>query len=271
MNERHSTHGSFSPHTHAAMTQTDLHSNPNVTPALRDQVIVITGAGRGLGAAISRVLSAEGATVVSTDYDAATADRTAAELIAEGGQSHAIALDVGDESAVLGALDEVVDRFGRLDAVINNAAIDITLPIEALNVEDWDRVVRTNLRGPFLLAKHASTLMRQRGSGAIVNIASTASRRAWPNASVYHATKWGLLGLSHALHAELRPHGIKVSAVIAGGMRTPFLLDRFPDIDVGNLQDPANVAAAVRFVLLQPAETVIPEVMVLPMRETSWP
>lgn len=87
----------------------------------------------------------------------------------------------------------------------------------------------------------------------------------------HHATKWGLLGLSHALHAELRPHGIKVSAVIAGGMRTPFLLDRFPDIDVSNLQDPANVAAAVRFVLLQPPETVIPEVMVLPMRETSWP
>ncbi|CAJ0731058.1 SDR family oxidoreductase [Ralstonia mannitolilytica] len=253
------------------MTQTDLNTNANTRPTLRNHVIVVTGAGRGLGAAISRVLSADGATVVATDLDAANAERTATELIAEGGQSHAIALDVGDEAAVRGALDDVVDRFGRIDAVINNAAIDITLPIDELNVEDWDRVVRTNLRGPFLLAKHASALMRKRAGGAIVNIASTASRRAWPNASVYHATKWGLLGLSHALHAELRPHGIKVSAVIAGGMRTPFLLDRFPDIDVNNLQDPANVAAAVRFVLLQPAETVIPEVMVLPMRETSWP
>lgn len=202
------------------MTQTDLNSNPNTTPTLRDQVIIVTGAGRGLGAAISRVLSAEGATVVATDYDAGTADRTAAELIAEGSQSHAIALDVGDEAAVRSALDEVVDRFGRVDAVINNAAIDITLPIDELNVEDWDRVVRTNLRGPFLLAKHASVLMRKRASGAIVNIASTASRRAWPNASVYHATKWGLLGLSHALHAELRPHGIKVSAVIAGDRKS---------------------------------------------------
>lgn len=253
------------------MTQTDLNSNPNTTHTLRGQVIIVTGAGRGLGAAISRVLSADGATVVATDHDADTADRTAAELIAEGSQSHAIALDVGDEAAVRGALDEVVERFGRVDAVINNAAIDITLPIDELNVEDWDRVVRTNLRGPFLLAKHASVLMRKRASGAIVNIASTASRRAWPNASVYHATKWGLLGLSHALHAELRPHGIKVSAVIAGGMRTPFLLDRFPDIDPEVLQDPMNVAQAVRFVLTQPAETVIPELMVLPMRESSWP
>lgn len=95
--------------------------------------------------------------------------------------------------------------------------------------------------------------------------------RAWPNASAYHASKWGLVGLSHALHAELRGSGIKVSAVIAGGMRTPFLLERFPDIDVELLQDPMNVARAVKFVLTQPPETVIPEVMVLPMRETSWP
>lgn len=79
------------------------------------------------------------------------------------------------------------------------------------------------------------------------------------------------MGLSHALHAELRGSGIKVSAVIAGGMRTPFLLERFPDIDVELLQDPMNVARAVKFVLTQPPETVIPEVMVLPMRETSWP
>ena len=77
--------------------------------------------------------------------------------------------------------------------------------------------------------------------------------------------------MSHALHAELRPRRIKVSAVIAGGMRTPFLLDRFPDIDPAVLQDPAHVAAAVKFVLTQPDETVMPEVMVLPMRETSWP
>ena len=94
---------------------------------------------------------------------------------------------------------------------------------------------------------------------------------AWPNASAYHATKWGLLGLSHALHAELRPRGIKVCAVVAGGMRTPFLLDRFPDIDPGLLQDPRHVARVVRFVLEQPDETAIPEVSVLPMRETSWP
>jgi NADP-dependent 3-hydroxy acid dehydrogenase YdfG len=104
-----------------------------------------------------------------------------------------------------------------------------------------------------------------------VNIVSTAARRAWPNAAAYHGSKWGLLGFSHALHTEGRPHNIKVTAVIAGGMRTPFLLDRFPDIDVDTLQDPRNAAETIRFVLSQPDETVIPEIMVIPMRETSWP
>jgi NADP-dependent 3-hydroxy acid dehydrogenase YdfG len=114
-------------------------------------------------------------------------------------------------------------------------------------------------------------VLKRRGRGHIVNIVSTAAKRAWANASAYHASKWGLLGLSHALHVEARPHNVKVTAVIAGGMRTPFLLDRFPDLDPGVLQDPRNVAETVRFVLTQPDETVIPEVLVLPMRETSWP
>lgn len=164
-----------------------------------------------------------------------------------------------------------MDRFARLDILINNAGIDVTVPVDELSIEEWDRIMGVNLRAPFLLSRLAFRHMKDRGRGQIVNIISTAAKRAWPNASAYHASKWGLLGLSHALHAEGRPHGIKVTAVVSGGMRTPFLLDRFPDIDPTTLQDPRNVAETVRFVLLQPDETVIPEVMVLPMRETSWP
>jgi NAD(P)-dependent dehydrogenase (short-subunit alcohol dehydrogenase family) len=145
------------------------------------------------------------------------------------------------------------------------------VPIDELSLAQWDAVIRVNLRGPFVMAQLAARAMKAQGGGQIVNIASTASKRTWPNASAYHASKWGLLGLSHALHAELRPHRIKVSAVVAGGMRTPFLLDRFPDIDPGVLQDPANVAVTVRFLLTLPEESVIPEVMVIPMRESSWP
>jgi NAD(P)-dependent dehydrogenase (short-subunit alcohol dehydrogenase family) len=161
--------------------------------------------------------------------------------------------------------------FGRLDVLVNNAGTDVTASIDDLTFADFDRVLTTNLRGPFVMSKCAFPVLREQGGGHIVNIVSTAARRAWANASAYHASKWGLLGLSHALHVEGRGVGIKVTAVIAGGMRTPFLLDRFPDLDPAVLQDPKNVAETVKFVVTQPAETVIPEIMVLPMRESSWP
>lgn len=236
---------------------------------LRGRVVLVTGAGRGLGAAICESLASAGAHIAATDQNEDAARLVAQRIEANAGTACAFALDVGNEEQVRQVLAAAAHRLGRLDAVINNAGVDVTTGIGDLSSKDWDRVIRTNLTGPFLLAKHA--LEHLAPNGHIVNIASTAARRAWPNASVYHASKWGLMGLTHALHAELRPAGVKVSAVIAGGMRTPFLLDRFPDIDVSLLQDPMNVANAVKFVLTQPPETVIPEVMVLPMKETSWP
>jgi len=238
---------------------------------LRGQVALVTGGGSGLGAAICRSLGSAGATVVAADINAEAAERTACAVREAGGQAECAALDVRDASAAEQVVRETAERHGRLDVLVNNAGTDVTLPVDELSVEDWDRVLNVNLRGPFLLSRAVLPRMRAAGGGSIVNIVSTAAKRAWPNASVYHASKWGLLGLSHALHAEARPYGVKVTAVVAGGMRTPFLLDRFPEIDPQTLQDPANVAATVRFVLSQPAETVIPEIMVLPMRETSWP
>ncbi len=238
--------------------------------SLAKRVVVVTGGASGLGAATCAELGAAGARVVVADLAAERAQRCASRLKESGIEALAAAVDVGDEEQVRRLFDTAIDRFGAVDAVVNSAAIDVTAPIAELSAADWERIVRTNLNGVFLVARRACAAMRERG-GAIVNIASTASKRAWPNASAYHATKWGVLGLSHALHAELRPQGIKVCAIVAGGMRTPFLLDRFPDIDPSLLQDPRNVARAIRFVLEQPAETVIPEMMVLPMRETSWP
>jgi NAD(P)-dependent dehydrogenase (short-subunit alcohol dehydrogenase family) len=244
---------------------------PVESSGLRGKSIFITGAASGLGAALAALLARDGADIVAADIDRAGAAATAAALGAMGARAHPIGLDVGDPVGAALAIDEALDTFGRLDVLVNNAGTDVTLPMAQLTPEQWLRVINTNLNGPFLLAKHASAHMRRAGGGHIINVASTAAKRAWPNASAYHASKWGLLGLSHAMHAELRPYGIKVTAVIAGGMRTPFLLDRFPDIDAGALQEPATVAAAIRSVLLLPHESVVAEITVLPMRETSWP
>ena len=237
--------------------------------SIAERVILVTGGGRGLGASICQTLAADGAHIAVVDIDKDSSQELVDALTSAGKSAAAFTLDVADEPAVRTTLNKIVDHFGRLDAIVNNAGVDVTSGIREMNSADWHRVLGTNLTGPFLLAKHGLDYLPV--GGHIVNIASTAARRAWPNASVYHASKWGLLGLSHALHSELRSEGIKVSAVIAGGMRTPFLLDRFPDIDRDLLQDPDNVARTVKFVLTQPPETAIPEVMVLPMKETSWP
>ena len=239
--------------------------------ALEGRVALVTGGGGGLGAALCRTLGEAGMLVIAGDVRVEAADAVAAEVRAAGGKAASARVDVADEASAAEAVHEAVAQFGALDVLVNNAGTDLTAPFETLRAADWDRILGVNLRGPFLMARAAFPHMRARGRGHIVNIVSTAAKRAWPNAAAYHASKWGLLGLSHALHVEGRPHGVKVTAVIAGGMRTPFLLDRFPDLDPGLLQDPRHVAATVRFVLGQPDETVVPEITVLPMRETSWP
>jgi len=239
--------------------------------SLVDRVCLVTGAGSGLGAVTARELAAAGARVVVADLDGAAAAATVAAIEGIGGNGLAAALDVRDRAAAGALVAEATERFSGLDVLVNNAGTDVTKPFEEMTADEFDRVLDVNLRGAAVMTRAALPALRSAPTGQIVNVCSTAAKRTWPNASAYHASKWGLLGLSHALHAELRPHGIRVTAVVAGGMRTPFILERFPDTDPGVLQDPGTVAATIRFVLELPAESVIPEVTVLPMRETSWP
>jgi NAD(P)-dependent dehydrogenase (short-subunit alcohol dehydrogenase family) len=234
---------------------------------LAGQTALVTGGCSGLGAEIVRVLAAGGAHVIAADIRCKPVEAGADAR----GSIEIVELDVCDADAAERLVEDIRARHGRLDVLVNNAGTDKTVGIEALSVADIDRVLAVNLRAPFLLSKFVFSAMREQASGYIVNIVSTAAKRAWANASAYHASKWGLLGLSHALHVEGRVHGIKVTAVLVGGMRTPFILDRFPETPLENLQDPRNVAETIRFLLTMPAESVLPELMVVPMRETSWP
>lgn len=238
---------------------------------LKGRVVLVTGGGRGLGEAVCQTLSSAGASVIVADIREELANKVAQAIQDSGALAMALPLDVTNESQAEAVVQKITAQYGRLDALINNAGTDVTLSIEELSINDWDQVLAVNLRGPFIMSKFTFPVMKEQGSGNIINIVSTAAKRAWANASAYHASKWGLLGFSHALHVEARPHNIKVTALVAGGMRTPFLLDRFPDIDVNTLQDPKNVAETIRFLLSTPAGTVIPEMMVLPMSESSWP
>jgi NAD(P)-dependent dehydrogenase (short-subunit alcohol dehydrogenase family) len=241
------------------------------TSPLAKKVALITGGAQGLGEALCRALGEDGAIVAVGDIRRDAAEALAAKLKHDGIESLALPLDVADQAQAEAAMRRLHESHGGLDILVNNAAIDKTVSIDELTVPEWDHILSTNLKGPFVMSKLALSLMVSRHGGHIINIVSTAAKRAWANASAYHASKWGLLGFSHALHVEARPHGIKVTAVVSGGMRTPFLLDRFPDIDLSTLQDPRNVAETVRWILRLPADTVVPEITVIPMRETSWP
>jgi len=238
---------------------------------LKGRKILVTGGGQGLGEAICKTLAADGVHVIAVDVREEGVKKVAEEIKAAGGQACWRLMDVGDEKSVEKVIKDLAEEHGGLDGVINNAGVDYTKTIEDMSHEEWNRVIRVNLTGPCNVSKAIFPYLKKSGKGHIVNIVSTAAKRAWAEASAYHASKWGLLGFSYAMHVEGRKNNIKVTAVIAGGMRTPFLLDRFPDINLDVLQDPKNVAETVKFVLTQSNGSVIPEVMVLPVQETSWP
>lgn len=229
---------------------------------LKNKVALVTGGSQGLGKEICLRLLDDQAIVIAGDIKE--------KFENFGNKFHSLKLDVSDENNIKEVFTKITRQFNKLDILINNAAIDITQSVDEISTANWQKIIKVNLIGPFLMSKYAFSLMNENKEGQIINICSTAAKRAWANASAYHASKWGLLGLSHALHVEGRKKNIKVMAVIAGGMKTPFLLNRFPDVEP-NLQDPKNVAEIIRYALTLPQETVMPEIMAIPMRETSWP
>jgi NAD(P)-dependent dehydrogenase (short-subunit alcohol dehydrogenase family) len=242
---------------------------------LTGKAALVTGAGSGLGEATACALADAGCAVACADINEAEARRVSAALASHGERSVALAVDVADAAAVFAAVERTVTELGSLDIAVNCAAIDHTVSVDGMAVEQWDRVIDVNLRGPFLVAKAAFPVMQRQGGGHIVNIASTAATRAWANAAAYHASKWGLVGFGRGLGVEGRAYGIRVTTIIPGGMRTHFF-DRFaeqgiPMPDTRDLQDPANVARTILLAVQMPPESVVQEVIVTPLTETSWP
>ncbi len=242
---------------------------------LSEKVVLITGAGSGLGAAIARAFGSHGSRVVCLDIRREAAEEVASSLRSDGVAAIALECNVAEEHSVAACVDRALEEHGSVDIAVSCAAIDHTLAVAEMSVEQWDAVIGVNLRGPFLVSRAVLPTMRARGYGHIVNIASTAATRAWANASAYHASKWGLVGFSRGLGVEGREHGIRVTTVIPGGMRTHFF-DRFEELGIPmpleeNLQDPANVAEVVITACRLPRDSALQEVIVTPVTETSWP
>ncbi|SEG84502.1 NADP-dependent 3-hydroxy acid dehydrogenase YdfG [Thermomonospora echinospora] len=240
---------------------------------LRGKTALVTGAARGLGAAVTRRLGAAGAAVWAADIREDRLRDLCRELRDDGVQARPLVLDIRDAGQVAEAITGVYNGAGSVDVLVNNAAVDVTKPIEHLTAQEAGWVIGTNLLGPVHLCLETYRRMIKQGGGHIVNILSTAANRTWTEAGPYAASKTGLRAFTHTLFQEAQRDcpGIGVTGIIAGGMETPFITERFPDADTSRLQDPAIVADTVLYVLSVPAGSVIPELVVIPRNESSWP
>lgn len=183
------------------------------------QVAVITGAARGIGLATARKFLAEGWRVAMLDIDGETQDRAWAGL-ADAENSLSIHCDVSDPGQVAAAVDQVLARFGRIDALVNNAGIAIFSPVMETSFDDWSAVLATNLSGPFICTQACVPAMLANGGGSIVNITSISGTRASTLRVAYGTSKAGLMHLTKQLAAELGNQGIRVNAVSPGPVDT---------------------------------------------------
>ena len=233
------------------------------TSSLAGQVAVITGAGRGIGAAIARRLAARGAVAVLCGRKRTSLDSTAAAISEAGGKSHVIQCDVMDLASVQRMAAEVERTFGRSDILVNNAGVGgFGGPLHELPPESWDKLLNTNLRGVYYCIRSFAPAMIRARSGHIINISSIAGKNALPNGAAYAASKWGLNGLSYSVAEELRAHNIRVSVVCPGSTQTE--LSPHAGKDPGKMLQPDDVAHVVEMLVTQSPQSFTSEVVLRP-------
>jgi 3-oxoacyl-[acyl-carrier protein] reductase len=191
---------------------------------LQDLVAVITGAGSGIGRASALEFAREGACVVAADLDAASAEATAKQVHAAGGQAEPVMVDVTHYEQVERMIQTALDKFGRLDVLFNNAGLPQAFtPFEESTDELFDRIFNVNVRGVFYGCRAAIPHMKAHGGGVILNTASTAGIRPRPGLAVYNASKGAVITLTKALAVELAPHRIRVVSICPVATDTPML------------------------------------------------
>jgi len=230
---------------------------------LSGQVAVVTGAGRGIGAAIAMELGKLGATVVVSGRTEKTLRDTASRIAAEGGKAETLACDVCDLGSVADLAATIDEKLHRVDILVNNAGIgSFAGPLHQLTPQAWEKVLNTNLRGVFFCIRAFAPLMIRAKSGHIINISSLAGKNALPNGAAYAASKWGLNGLTYSVAEELRAHNIRVSAVCPGSVDTE--LSPHAGKDPSKMLKPEDVAHVIGMLVTQAPQSFASEVLIRP-------
>ncbi len=230
---------------------------------LEGQVAIVTGAGRGIGAAIASRLAAMGAATVLSGRTRASLEATAQAVRKEGGHAEVVACDVTDLRSVEAMAAQVNATFGRIDILVNNAGVGVLeSPLHELPPESWDRMLNTNLRGVYYCIRACVPAMIQRRTGHIINISSLAGKNPLPNGAAYAASKWGLNGLTYAVAEELRGYHIRVAVVCPGSVDTEF--SPHTGKDPGKMLKAEDIAHVVGMLVTQSPQSFISEVLLRP-------
>jgi NAD(P)-dependent dehydrogenase (short-subunit alcohol dehydrogenase family) len=233
---------------------------------LSGQTAVVTGAGRGIGAAIARKLASLGAAVVLCGRTMKSLQATASAISGATGRAEAMECDVTRLESVQNLASRVEQTYGTLDILVNNAGLGaFSAPLHQMTPEDWDKVLNTNLRGVFYCIRNFAPMMIRSGKGHIVNISSIAGKNALPNGAAYAASKWGLNGLSYSVAEELRGHGIRVAVICPGSVDTE--LSPHTGKDSKKMLKPEDVAHVVEMLVTQSPQSFASEVVLRPTQK----
>jgi len=231
--------------------------------ALADQVAVVTGAGRGIGAAIAQKLASLGAAVVLCGRSPGPLSSTAASISKAGGQANTVQCDVSDLQSVEQMAAYLQQTFRRVDILVNNAGIGgFGGPLHQMPPDAWERVLNTNLRGVYYCIRAIAPRMIAARGGHIINISSLAGKNPLPNGAAYAASKWGLNGLSYSVAEELRGYNIRVSVICPGSVNTE--LSPHEGKDPSRMLQPDDVAHAVAMLVTQAPQSFASEILLRP-------
>ena len=243
------------------------------------KVVIVTGGGQGIGRATCEAFAAEGAAVVIAERNTQTAGEVARAIEAAGGRALAVPTDVADERAIERMVAAAIEKFGRIDVLVNNAAVFILRGIEA-TVEEWQQILAVNVIGPALCAKHVVPHMKTQGGGAIVNLGSISSFIAQPEFVTYNATKGAIAQMTRCMALDLAPRHIRVNAVCPGTIWTAIVeqraaergldrvaADKHPEFGASHMiercADPAEIARAILFLASDDASFVTAECLMV--------
>lgn len=240
---------------------------------LDDKIAIVTGAGRGIGEAISVRLAKEGADIVVADINFNNAKRTVEKIKAIGRRALVVKVDVSKSNDIERMVDLTLEKFGKIDILCNNAGITIINSVVDFKEEQWDRMLNINLKGVFLCSRAVAKIMIKQKSGKIINTSSDSGKTGYALFASYNASKFGVIGFTQGLAKELAPYGITVNAVCPGIVKTKMwdyvdeelgkrwglpkgeaLKMHIKQIPLGRLETPGDVAGVVAFLASKDAD-----------------